>query len=462
MSQGSVVFRRDWFQRQTAVRALAGIVLGVAIAWSFLGTIGNPACQDQDFGAYYRAAIAVRQGHTPYTVDEYGPLAVYSYAPAFAYGFIPLTDLGYLWACRIWLLVNWLATFAGLILAFKLLSPVWAVGEVWSVLVLALVPTSAYLWANLRVGQVAMLMVLGCLAWAYCQRQGHRFLGGMLLATASALKLAPLALVPYLVIQRDWRGLAGLLVGGVLLLTAPAAWVGWEGTCRLHREWIEHTAATQVPVQIYRPGNQSLLAQLARLPPVGNGHQCFSTERLAQLTHFYPFLLAGGLILLYAWILLDRGRGANQNPLAHHRCESLHLALLLIVLTLAHPRAWRCNFVALVFPCLMLAQHIWRQRPGYRIALTALGMLFLACVLPTHGLEEQGWSLYRWLLLGKHFWGGVAIAGACWWTCSPACTSTAGRGRAPRLTSYEQPYQPDRKDESSRVDCGFDPRPACK
>jgi hypothetical protein len=394
-------------------------LLGLAIPWSFAGTIANPSCQDLDFGAYYRAGLAVRQGRTPYIVDEYGPLGVYPYAPAFAYGFIPLTYLDYLWACRCWMLLNWLATAAAVVLAVRLLRLKGE--EVWPIVLLAFVPMTGYLWTNLHVGQISMFLVLGCLAWVYCQRQGHRFLGGTFLAAASALKLAPLALVPYLILQRDRRGWAGFVAGLASLFVLPAAWVGWRGTCDLHIGWLQHTAATQVPVQIYRPGNQSLLAQLARLPLFSNGHQCYSAQRLSQLTHAYPLLLAGAAGFLYAWILWDRrssGGGWRVTPdePACLSCDSLHLALLLIFLTLANPRAWRCNFVALLFPCLMLAKQAWRQEPGYRMGLAALGIVLLACAVPTHGLGERGWYLGRWLLDGKHFWAGVAVGGACWWT----------------------------------------------
>jgi hypothetical protein len=417
--------------------------LGLAIAWSVAWTINNPTCQDQDFGSYYRAALAVRAGRTPYVVDEYGPLGVYPYAPAYAYCLIPLTYLDYLWACRCWLLVNWLATAAGFVLALRLSlpeKPEKGSGVVsdfrnsscnenrkrlptpfpgfpgWSVVLLTLVPMTGYLWTNLHVGQASMLMALGCLAWAYYQRQGNRFLGGTFLAAAGAVKLAPLALLPYLVHQRDRRGWAGFVTGSVLLFALPAAWVGWEGSYQLHVAWFKHTAATQVPVQIYRPGNQSLLAQLARLPPFSNGHECYSPQRLSRLTHAYPFVLAGAGALLYAWILWDRRRNRSGNPLAAFSCDPLHLALLLVFITLMNPRAWRCNFVALLFPCLMLAKQIRQREPGYRMGLIALAIALLACALPTHGLGEHGWNWGRWLLDGKHFWAGLAVGAACWWT----------------------------------------------
>src|SRR5437868_1949633 len=92
-------------------RAAVVLLLGLTLVWSFRTTVGNPDCQDLDFGAYYRAGAAVACGETPYTVDpRYGPLGVYPYAPVYAYLFVPLSRLDYLWACRVWMAVNWLAT----------------------------------------------------------------------------------------------------------------------------------------------------------------------------------------------------------------------------------------------------------------------------------------------------------------------------------------------------------------
>jgi hypothetical protein len=394
-------------------RAAALGLLALAAAWSFRSTFGNPDCQDLDFGSYYRAGVAVRRGETPYTVDAHGVLGAYPYAPVYAYLFAPLSCLDYLWACRVWMVLNWLATVGCFALALTLiLGP--GRTDRWAVALLAAVPTAGYLWANVRVGQVGALMLLGCLGWAVCRRRGWPFLGGLLLASACALKLAPGLLVPYLALRRDWRGLGGVLVGGLVLLLLPAAWVGWEGTLRLHREWIEHTSSTHVPEQTFRPGNQSLLAQLARLPVVSNGHILYSAENLEYLYHGYPWLvlaLAGGLL---CWIARASRRAEASAP-EERRRENLHLVLLLMLLTLVHPRAWRCNYTALLLPCVLLADQVWRRRPAALLALAALAALALACGWPTRGVGEGGWNVGAWLLLGKHFWAAVAVACACCW-----------------------------------------------
>ncbi len=396
-------------------RAAALAVLALAVAWSFRSTFGNPDCQDLDFGAYYRGGAAVARGETPYTIDAHGPLGAYSYAPVYAYLFAPLSRLDYLWACRAWMLVNWLATAACFVLTLRLLLPPGRAEAAWPVALLAGVPVAAYLWANVRVGQTGALLLLGCLGWAACVRRGRSFLGGLVLASVCALKLAPGLLVPYLLLRRDWRGLVGVAVGGAALLLLPAVWVGWDGTVRLHEEWVRHTSSTHVPMQTYRPGNQSLLAQLARLPAVSDGHTCHSADNLESLHRYYPLLVLALAAALLGWIRYDRRTPADRPPGGWGRRDNLHLALLLVFLTLVHPRGWRCNLVTLLVPCALLAERVWYRLPGWRVALAALFVLALACAWPTTGLGETGWSLGAWLLLGKHFWGAVAVAAACCW-----------------------------------------------
>jgi hypothetical protein len=290
--------------------------------------------------------------------------------------------------------------------------------EHWRVLALALVPLTAYIWATLHVGQASLLVLLGCLGWVACRRRGWRFVGGMVLSVACALKLGPGVFTLYLALRRDVRGLVGVATGTALLFFAPALWVSVDEAVSLHGEWIRHTAATQVPAQTFRPGNQSLLGQLARLPPISNGHEFYSPDNLDILSMLYPGLLAAAAGLAFgamAWGRRQRGESTRQQ-------ETWELALLFVFLTLAQPRGWRCNFVLMLLPCLLLARVVSTRGRQWPVAALALASMTLACALPTHNLSEHGWSFAVWLLLGKHFWGALAVGAATWWCCRPCQT----------------------------------------
>jgi hypothetical protein len=406
------------------------LLVGGAIVYSFWMTVGKPDCQDLDFGSYFRAAVAVRSGTTPYKVDEYGPLGVYPYALAYAYLLIPLTYRDYIWACRLWMNFNWLATACSFWLALKLVFDGEELGpRRYLVLLLIVVPLGGYIWANLRVGQVAMFMVLAILGWLYCQRSGWRLVGGILLACACALKLAPLIFAPYLLVHRDRRAIAGFALGVLALFFVPACWVGLAGSGRLHEEWITHTLATHVPVQTYRPGNQSLLAQLARLPAISNGHRCFSEGNLALLHRYYPLVVIGIASAFYAWVIWRRrSESLPSGPPRTPFSDLLPFAVLFVLLTLLHPRAWRCHFVALLLPCALVVKHVLQQGRGFRFGLFALALCLVACVLPTDGQDSERWHWYNWLAQGKHFWAAFVLG--------LACIVLDGRGKCTLGTSF--------------------------
>jgi hypothetical protein len=388
---------------------LAWVALIGAIGFSLIRTIGKSTdYQDLDFGAYYRGALAVSRGETPYVVDEFGPLGSYVYGPALAFLMRPLVSLDYIWACRLWTLFNCALTCSCLAMALALVG-VNDRRRFWLALWLSAIPTASYFWSGIRVGQASILMVTLSLGWALCLRNGRSLTGGCLLAAATSLKLAPGFLIPYLLVRRDWRGVAGVALGGLTLFLIPAPWVGLDGCVRLHREWAAHCGNTQVIEQTFRPENQSLIGELTRLPWVSNGHQLFSADRLAGFTRIYPWIALCLCIGIHGIIGWRRRRSAS--PAAF---EIRAIAILMVAMTLIHVRAWTCNFVALVLPSAMLARVVIERGRGWRWGFVGLLLLTCVCALPKIG-PASDWSWWRWLLQGKDFWAAVIIATLCGW-----------------------------------------------
>jgi len=427
------------------------MILAAAITYSLLWTIGkDEEFQSADFGAYYRAGRAIAGGHSPYVASKDAEQAAsgyasayayllrrqgspnevagdtFVYAPAYAYLFWPLSQLDYVTSARLWMLLNWGATLVcvwlGLLLVVGPGRPV-----PWGLLLLALLPAAGFFWANIRTGQVGTIMLACCLAWAACARHGKPFLGGLLLAAGCALKLSPVLLVPYLAIRRDVRGLAGVFAGAILLFLIPAPWTGFTGSVHLHLDWLRHMGATQVPIQTYRPMNQSCLGLLARLPWVSNGGTCWSLENLHMLERWYPIVPLALAIALYAWIVRNRRRASDEGrgDQERERRDNVHLALLLALMTVLHPRAWVFNFVALFPMCLIVSQCVWERRPRWATALAALAFVLFTSCLSWSTPYDREWSLSVWLLQGKFFWQALVLAAVCWWSRFPERASQA-------------------------------------
>jgi hypothetical protein len=420
-----------------AISRASWFLLVCAIFFSLSQTMGRRDIQVADFGAYYHAAEAVQRGQSPYFIQDRID-GSFVYSPAFACLFTPLHFLDYLWACRLWTLINWGLSFACLALAFHLALG-WRASPPWDIIWLTLVPMENYFWANVRVGQTGVLMTAAILAWASCRRRGWPFLGGLALAGACAVKIAPLLLFPYLVVRRDWRGLSGILLGGTFLVALPAMWFGWEGTVRLHEEWAQQTLRTQVPGQTIRASNQSFLGQIARLSAISNGRSWCDLENLNMLQRAYPILVLGLAAILYGWIVWHARRPGDVDQ--QQRRENLHLCLLFIFMTLAHPRAWSCNFVALLLPTIILAETVCRGRPGWRVALVPIVLMALASALKTIDLDGDDWTWPAWLNQGRHFWAALSAAlGCCWvYFCrSRRSSRTRSSGTSPGLLSSSQ------------------------
>jgi hypothetical protein len=277
--------RLDRFDWSPLLSTAMLLTLAVAVAYSLAWTVDqHEDFQQGDYGAYYRAGRAVAQGHSPYFVEEHGPTETFVYAPAYAFLFQPVAALDYLWGARVWMAVNWCLIVVCAWLGVNLiLGPGWSDRGPWTVLWLAMVPQANFFWTNIRSGQAGIVVLACCLGWAVCRRRGKRFTGGMLLAAACAIKTFPVLLLPYLLVRRDFRGLAGVLAGSLVLFALPAARVGWKGTVLLHEQWPRHCLATQVEAQTFCPANQSVLGLLARLPSVSNGGDCNSGRRLRRI-----------------------------------------------------------------------------------------------------------------------------------------------------------------------------------
>ena len=408
------------------VLIVAWCVIGGFVIATFLST-RKPDAQDQDFGAYYRAGRAAIAGASPYVIDSHGPLGAYMYAPVFAHTFFRvLAHLPYLWAVRVFMLFNWIATISCAWLCLRLMrSPD---RDLLLLGLIALIPTGDYLKANLHNGQVGTMLLLACVGWMTLMLAGWSFLGGLLLSLAIGLKLYPALLVPYLLLRKDWRGIAGVCVGMFILFSIPGFFVGFGDLLPLHQHWLKFCMSTQIASQTVRTGNQSLLGVLARLPMITNGRQgLLSPDNLAKLIHIYPVIVIALTAGVYAYLYASTRRlptglaasaasalatkSASPAEACHDQPVIRDVALLLIWMTLASPRAWTFNFAIEILGAMLLAGVIVDRRGRYWIAIIALLCVPVALGFPTNSLTfSDRWSLGAYLVQNKHFDAAVILA----------------------------------------------------
>jgi hypothetical protein len=191
---------------------------GFLPAWRTLNT---------DFPNYYLAASLHRRGIPLDRVYEWTwfqrqkdylgiPAALVGFVPSppiCALPILPLSVLSPLAAKRVWLVLN----LGFLLLAFELLRRVTKLPWRWLALIflLCVVP----LRANFLFGQYYIFVLLLICAAYYSSCLNHRLTSGMLLATATSLKLFPALFLILFIWKRDWRSAAGLILG-VAVLTA--------------------------------------------------------------------------------------------------------------------------------------------------------------------------------------------------------------------------------------------------
>lgn len=193
-----------------------------------------------DFSSIYYAAISVRNGRSVFINpllfgrEFWDGVALYPnsrwlYPPLAAYLFIPFTVIPYYYAKWIWSL----ASVAFCWISFHIVLR--GVGVKLSKTQWMLVTICFFwffpVWALIERGQIdSLCLLLLCSAHALSmnRKPGRAFLGGMVLALATLLKLHCGFMGALFLFRRNWTAAAGAVCGGCLLLLISLFVLGWQ------------------------------------------------------------------------------------------------------------------------------------------------------------------------------------------------------------------------------------------
>ncbi len=203
--------------RLLAVLLLVGLTLEIAPWFVAPTAIGG------DVSNYYAAGLRLNAGHPLYALSA-GDRPVPIISPYWTVPLLSPPPIAVLWRPLavlgdVSMLLWWLANFAATVVAIAYMILRARVAGLAVICVLSPALVLSALSGN-AVGLLLAALVGGLAA----RRRGRSEWFGTAIAVAAAVKVAPLALVWVLIVQRDRRGMKGFAVTGSLI--AVASWVG--------------------------------------------------------------------------------------------------------------------------------------------------------------------------------------------------------------------------------------------
>jgi hypothetical protein len=260
--------------------------------------------------------------------------------------------------------------------------------------------TVSFVFDMFDLGQPNLLLLAMMLYGFWLLQHGRPWFAGSMFALATAIKVFPVAVLPYLVWRRRWASAASMGVFLVVfLLLIPAPIRGYERNVNELKTWFNAMVGSssekgfgQRDEQNWSWVNQSIIAVTHRLvrPINYNQNEPALPARTMNLIDV-DFKTANWIVLAVAFSI-GLGFIAVIPPLSRltQRSQAEELAILFCLMTIASPLARQYYFMWLFFPITVLMQRAaFDQRLGARRAtwalLAAAGVLMLLSlpVFPT-------------------------------------------------------------------------------
>ena len=251
------------------------------------------------------------------------------------------------------------------------------------------------------------LVLLAMMLWGFWSLQHRRpWFAGFLFALATAIKVFPVAVLPYLVWRRNWAAVvATVAFTGILLYVVPAPIRGFERNAAELKTWYQGMVASssekgfgQRDEQNWSWVNQSLIAVTHRLVRPINYNQEDPNKPPRTMNIIDVDYKTANLIVLAISVLLGLGFLAVMPPQRQRtaRSDAEELGILFCLMTVASPLARQYYFMWLFFPMTVLMHRAaFDERPNVRLGtwlvLGAAGILMLLA-LPWFPNAIQAWG----------------------------------------------------------------------
>ncbi|MFY9615993.1 MAG: glycosyltransferase family 87 protein [Candidatus Dormiibacterota bacterium] len=338
--------------------AQAGLI-GSALAIYIL-VLAQAGVHHQDLDAYLTAGRAIWQGQPLYAPFLHHPFPdptlrpAFIYPPAFALLVAPLGLLPDAVANVVWLLIGQASLAAALGLTLRWLQP-----SPMAVTAMLFATLTFYpVWVDAVQGQanlLILLLLIGGIAGIVQGKPGF----GLALGAAAALKLTPVILLAWLLLDRRIRE-AAWMVGGLAAVTAAAALLRFGDTLVFFGQVLPALASGTAYY-----ANQSLAGVVARLFSANS----YTTPWLA-LSWAFLVPAAGAVLLSGLWFVRTRNQPALVRAVAF-------IPLLPLLSTVTWPHHLVILLPVFWIGAIALAERDWPVAP----TIVAAGLLLTFSVV---------------------------------------------------------------------------------
>ncbi|MEA2626937.1 MAG: alpha,2-mannosyltransferase [Candidatus Binatota bacterium] len=365
----------------------ATLVLLVAAAILFVGSVQH----NRDMTGYLLVGRLVLAGRHAYLDAGAG---VNTWPPFFSLLCVPLAlldEASRLLSRGTWLLLN----FASLVWVLRIVarrvygrelvldprSPGLALAA--PEMLVPLLLTGRYLVSNFDHLQINLIVFALALGGLDLDARGRPLAGGLALGLASAIKLMPIAFVPYLMWARRWTAAAAATAATIILSLLPVPVFGLRRFLDYGRAWLDALGEGWGVGHM----NQSIFAMWDRW--LGHGMMPFTAEKANGVPESGDPLVTFATAVTVAALVAAALWATRRRPAAGGWPELAEWSLVFIVSAILGPVSRKSYLVVLLLPNVLLFA-AWRSPPlddrTRQIAGASLVASFLLGGLTSPGL----------------------------------------------------------------------------
>jgi Glycosyltransferase family 87 len=293
--------------------------------------------------------------------------------------------------------------------------------------------TVTFVFDMFDLGQPNLVLLALMLYAFWLLRHERPWMAGSMFALATAIKVFPVAVVPYLVWRRQWAAVAGMVVFlGVLLFIVPAPIRGFQHNVSELKTWYQGMIGSssekgfgQRDEQNWSWVNQSIIAMTHRLTRPINYNQEDPAKPPRTMNFVNLDFKTANLVVLAISLLIGLGYIAVMPPYSRRtvRSDAEEVGILFCLMTVASPLARQYYFMWLFFPITILIHRaIFDARArvrGWTWAALAIAGLLMGLSLPVFPNDIQAY--------GNNLAAAAVIAaGLVWHILHPLTETAAG------------------------------------